>query len=152
MAISASNNSGGSSVNANINVTPMIDVMLVLLIIFMLVTPMIAAGFQATMPAAANVDSSQEEDTEIKLGVDARGIMFVNGEETPDDQVESKLRALLDAREDYHIVHFKADLNLPFRRIQQAVEFARQAGASNLVAIVDNKGGLGAMMSHKEEK
>src|SRR5947207_14055256 len=59
-----------AAVAANINVTPMIDVMLVLLIIFMIVTPAITAGFQATIPRAKNTDSREEGEGEVRLGID----------------------------------------------------------------------------------
>jgi len=60
-------------VAANINVTPMIDVMLVLLIIFMIVTPAITAGFQATIPRAKNPDAREEGEGEVRLGIDRTG-------------------------------------------------------------------------------
>jgi biopolymer transport protein ExbD len=70
---------GKSSVAADINVTPMIDVMLVLLIIFMIVTPLISAGFTAVMPTGANVKPLAEEDDEVTLGLDHSGAYFLNG-------------------------------------------------------------------------
>src|SRR5438309_11087744 len=57
-------------VAANINVTPMIDVMLVLLIIFMIATPAITAGFQATIPRAKNPDAREEQKGQIRSGID----------------------------------------------------------------------------------
>src|SRR3954462_12791693 len=76
MAISA----GGqkTSVSATINVTPMIDVMLVLLIIFMIVTPAITAGFQATIPRAKNPDAREEGEGEIRLGIDKDGKFYID--------------------------------------------------------------------------
>src|SRR6266571_3953318 len=65
-------------VAANINVTPMIDVMLVLLIIFMIVTPAITAGFQATVPRAMNPESREEQEGEIRLGIDKDGKFFLD--------------------------------------------------------------------------
>jgi biopolymer transport protein ExbD len=78
--------SGG--VTSEINVTPMIDVMLVLLIIFMIVTPLIAAGFKATLPRGANLDKDPEGKDEVVLGIDASGNFFLNGRPIPDDQFE----------------------------------------------------------------
>src|SRR5213083_1419926 len=66
------------AVAANINVTPMIDVMLVLLIIFMIVTPAITAGFQATLPRAKNPESREEADGEIRLGIDRDGKFYLD--------------------------------------------------------------------------
>src|SRR5213595_912612 len=66
------------AVAANINVTPIIDVMLVLLIIFMIVTPAITAGFQATLPRAKNPESREEADGEIRLGIDRDGKFYLD--------------------------------------------------------------------------
>ncbi len=143
MAISTAEG-GGSAVNANINVTPMIDVMLVLLIIFMIVTPVIAAGFTATMPAGANVKSAPEEDNEITMGVDNAGNYFVNGQPRTPEQAEAELKSLFAARSEDKLLYFKADVNLPYSKIQQAVEVGRRAGAAVLVAITDRKGGFDA--------
>ena len=75
MAISTGS-AGSSAVKADINVTPMIDVMLVLLIIFMIVTPLIAAGFKATLPKGKNLDPRPEGDNEVVLGIDQGGPVF----------------------------------------------------------------------------
>lgn len=141
MAISTAEG-GGSSVNANINVVPMIDIMLVLLIIFMIVTPVISAGFTATMPAGANVTSQAEEDNEITLGMDNQGKYFVNGNERSAADAEAELRSLYAIREIDKLLYFKADAGLPYEVVQQGIEMGRRAGARVLVAIVDRRGGL----------
>ena len=141
MAISTAEG-GGSSVNANINVVPMIDIMLVLLIIFMIVTPVIASGFTATMPAGSAVESQPEEDDEITLGIDNQGKYFVNGNERTASDAEAELKSLYAVREVDKLLYFKADVNLPYEVIQQGVEMGRRAGARVLVAVVDRRGGL----------
>ncbi len=136
--------SAGSSrakVNANINVTPMIDVMLVLLIIFMIVTPLVAAGFQATLPIAANTFDSKEEDDEIILGMDVTGSYFLDGLPVPKEQIEARLQSLYADRETDKLLYFKAHSGLKYAQIQEGVEMARRAGARVLVAIMDKKGG-----------
>lgn len=133
---------GGSSVNANINVVPMIDIMLVLLIIFMIVTPVISAGFTATMPIGSNVKSQAEEDNEIVLGLDNQGNYFVNGVARSPADAEAELKSLYAARDLDKLLYFKADAGLPYSQIQQAVEMGRRAGAAVLVAITDRKGGF----------
>ena len=75
MAMSV-NQSGQTSVKSEPNVVPMIDIMLVLLIIFMIVTPLLAAGFRATMPKADNLDPSPEGEDEVILGIDDGGRFF----------------------------------------------------------------------------
>ncbi len=130
-----------AKVNANINVTPMIDVMLVLLIIFMIVTPLVAAGFQATLPIAANTFDSKEEEDEIILGMDVTGNYFLDGLPVGKDQIEARLQALYADREKDKLIYFKAHSGLKYAQVQEAVEMARRSGARVLVAIMDKKGG-----------
>jgi biopolymer transport protein ExbD len=132
--------SGG--VNAEINVTPMIDVMLVLLIIFMVVTPLISAGFTAVMPKGVNVETQAEEDTEVTLGLDHNGAYFLNGTPADPATLEQELTAIFSARETDKRLHFKADASLPYSKIQEAVELGRRAGAAVLVAVTDRQGGM----------
>ncbi len=140
MAISTG--SGKGSVTAEINVTPMIDVMLVLLIIFMIVTPVLESGFQAQMPAGLNVDQRPEGDDEITLGLDVNGAYFLNGDPVSKEQAEAKLTELYAARTLDKIIFFKADGGLKFGVIEEAVTMASRAGARVLVSITDRKGGL----------
>ncbi len=140
MAISTA--SGPGQVNANINVTPMIDVMLVLLIIFMIVAPLLEAGFKATMPSAANVQKAPEEKDEITLGIDEAGNFFVNKVEMSKEQAEAELKAKYDARTTDKILFFKADLGLKYSKVQEGIEVGRRAGARVLMAITERTGGL----------
>ena len=66
-----------NAVMADINVTPMVDVMLVLLIIFMVVTPLIMAGFQAQLPEGAHLKARPENEERTTLGIDATGAYFL---------------------------------------------------------------------------
>jgi biopolymer transport protein TolR len=130
-------NAGGTSVKSDINVTPMIDVMLVLLIIFMIVTPLIAAGFKATLPKGKNLDPRPEGDNEVILGIDQSGRYFLNGRALPEGTLEDQLRGIFAARTEDKILYFKADNKLKYSRIQEGVEMARAAGARVLSAITE---------------
>jgi biopolymer transport protein ExbD len=140
--VAISTASGPGRVNANINVTPMIDVMLVLLIIFMIVTPLLEAGFKATMPTAANTEQKPEGDDEITLGVDEQGNYFLNKQPMSKQQVESQLTSMFATRTKDKLLYFKADEGLKYSKIQEAIEIGRRAGARQLVAIVEHHGGL----------
>jgi biopolymer transport protein ExbD len=129
--------SGRGKVNADINVTPMIDVMLVLLIIFMIVTPLIAAGFQATLPKGNNLDPSPEEETDVILGIDRNGKYFLNMKPVDEAVLEDYLRSLFAARTEDKILYFKADNQLKYGRVQEAVETARRAGVRVMAAITE---------------
>ncbi|HET9708489.1 MAG TPA: biopolymer transporter ExbD [Gemmatimonadales bacterium] len=138
-----------AAVNANINVTPMIDVMLVLLIIFMIVTPLITAGFQASIPRAVNPENRQENPGEIRLGIDKDGKFWIDLPQADgqysgmrpisDDNLATQLVAIYAARTADKILYLKADQNIKYERVQQAVAIARKAGVRVIAAISDQK-------------
>ncbi len=125
----------------------MIDVMLVLLIIFMIVTPLITAGFQATIPRALNPESFEEKDGEIRLGIDQNGQFFLDlpgpgGQysgmhKISDADLESQLISIYAARTADKILYLKADANITYERVQQAIAIARKAGVRVIGAITD---------------
>jgi biopolymer transport protein ExbD len=129
----------------------MIDVMLVLLIIFMIVTPAITAGFQASVPRADNPSAAEEEEGEIRLGIDKDGQYYIDitgadGKYTgmrlvPDAELETQLRNLYVARSTDKILFLKADENLEFSRIQEAIELARKAGVRVVGTITEQRRG-----------
>ena len=132
-----------SDVAANINVTPMIDVMLVLLIIFMIVTPLITAGFQATIPRGQNPESRPEGPEEIILGVDNQGQFYLDigqgARPVADEELPGRLAGLYAARTKDKILFLKADQSIPFGRVQEGIEIARRAGVRVVGAIAEQK-------------
>src|SRR3954462_5597814 len=132
----------------------MIDVMLVLLIIFMIVTPLIAAGFKATLPKGKNLDPRPEGDNEGVLGIDQAGRYFLNGRALPNGTLEDQLRGIYAARTEDKILYFKADNQLKFGKIQEAVETARRSGVRVMAAITEPsvQRGLFAEDDEKEKK
>jgi biopolymer transport protein ExbD len=154
VALSASRDSGsGGAVKADINVTPMIDVMLVLLIIFMIVTPAIAAGFQAQIPRASHASKRPEDNGEIRLGIDKNGRFFLDmvdqsGTYTgmkpvaDDASLQNILTNVYAGRTVDKILFLKSDANVPFSRVQQAIEIGRKAGVRVIDAIAEQTRGL----------
>jgi biopolymer transport protein ExbD len=130
---------GQSGVKAEPNVIPMIDIMLVLLIIFMIVTPLIAAGFKATMPKGKNLDKRPEGDNEVVLGIDVSGNYFLNQRPIDQATLGDQLKAIYGARSEDKILYFKADNQLKYAKIQEAVEMARHAGVRVISAITEPK-------------
>jgi len=144
---------GVGAVKADINVTPMIDVMLVLLIIFMIVTPLIAAGFKATPPKGKNLDPRPEGDNEVVLGIDEAGRYFLNGRPLPQGTLGDQLRSIFSSRTEDKILYFKADNHLKYAKVQEAVETARHSGVRVMAAITEpNKTGLFQADKDKKEK
>jgi biopolymer transport protein TolR len=136
-----SGRAGQTTVKSDPNVVPMIDVMLVLLIIFMIVTPLIAAGFKATLPKGKNLDPRPEGDNEVVLGIDQAGRYFLNQRPIADAALEDQLRSIFAARTEDKILYFKADNQLKYGQVQQAVETARRAGVRVMAAITEPKSG-----------
>ena len=138
------------AVAATINVTPMIDVMLVLLIIFMIVTPAITAGFQATIPRAKNPDAREEGEGEVRLGIDRDGKFYLDltdprtGKYTgpryiSDEDLPTQLMNLYAARTVDKIMYLKADEGIEYSRVQIALEIARKAGVRVVGAIAEQE-------------
>src|SRR5882672_3155997 len=134
------------AVAANINVTPMIDVMLVLLIIF---TPAITAGFQASIPRAKNPDAREEGEGEIRLGIDKDGKFYLDitgasGKYTgprsvSDADLPDQLIRLYANRTVDKILYLRADEGIEFGRVQTALEIARKAGVRVVGAIAEQE-------------
>jgi biopolymer transport protein ExbD len=131
---------GQTSIKSEPNVIPMIDIMLVLLIIFMIVTPLIANGFKAAMPSGLHLDKRPEGDNEVVLGIDAAGAFFLNGNAIPQAALEDQLRSIYaTTHTEDKIMFFRADKDLPYAKIQDAVETARKAGVRVMAAITECK-------------
>jgi len=145
---------GGTAVKSDINVTPMIDVMLVLLIIFMIVTPLIAAGFKATLPKGKNLDPRPEGENEVVLGIDQSGRYFLNGRALAGgaSALEDQLRSTFAARTEDKILYFKADNQLKYSKVQEAVETARRAGVRVMAAITEPNKSVVLGDDEKKEK
>ena len=133
------NQAGRTEIKSEPNVIPMIDIMLVLLIIFMIVTPLIANGFKATMPQGKNLEKRPEGDGEVVLGIDAAGGYFLNGVAIAAETLEDRLRSIYDARPDDKVMYFRADKDLQYGKIQEAVETARRSGVRVMAAITEVK-------------
>jgi biopolymer transport protein ExbD len=141
---------GGSKqgVKSEPNVVPMIDVMLVLLIIFMVVTPIIASGFEAKMPQGKNIEKREEQDSDITLGIDHNGVFFLSVKDASGTtrvrpiakaELERVLRDMYNARSVDKILYFKADQELEFAKVEEAIQIARQAGVRVLAAVTEER-------------
>ena len=150
MAISTSSTKGG--VNANINVTPMADVMLVLLIIFMITAPLIASGFVAQLPEGINIIKANEDPDDVVLGIDNQKHYFLNTHRIADDAVQGALNAIYAARTKDKILYLKADRSLPMAKIQEAIAMARKAGVRVVSAVTEQTAGTQATVSSERPK
>jgi biopolymer transport protein ExbD len=146
------NVSTGGGVKAEPNVVPMIDVMLVLLIIFMVVTPAIAAGFTAEPPSGINLKSHPEADDDQVLGIDKYGNYFLNKTQIPNEQLGDLLQNIYSQRTVDQILYVKADKNLEYGRILDAMDVASKNGVRVVGAITDQVPGTESGVAGDEPK
>ena len=138
MAMSATS---GAGVKAEPNVTPMIDVMLVLLIIFMIVIPAINAGFNAQPPQGVNLKPHPEEDQDQVLGIAADGQYYLNKKAIKNETLPTELKRIFDARTVDKILYVKADRNLEYTKVIDALDIAAVAGVRVTGLITDQRPG-----------
>ena len=137
----AMSTSSGGGVKAEPNVTPMIDVMLVLLIIFMIVIPTISAGFNAQPPQGVNLKPHPEEDQDQVLGIAADGQYYLNKSPIKNETLGEKLKTIYDARTVDKILYVKADKNLEYVKVIDALDIAATAGVRVTGLISDQRPG-----------
>lgn len=124
---------GGSSSIAELNITPMIDVMLALLIIFMVVTPVLTE-YAATLPAARHPVPEVLEDA-VVLGIDRSGKFFIDKDTIPADRLTERLGRIFAARPGDHLLYLRADKGVPYKVVLDAVDAARAAGVRTIGAL-----------------
>jgi biopolymer transport protein ExbD len=139
-------------VNADINVTPMADVMLVLLIIFMITAPLIAAGFEAEMPDGINLIKAEEKPEDVVLGIDRDGNFFINTRPFAKTALEGELRRIYSSEHTQdRILYLKAHQDLKMEKIQEAVTIARTAGVRVIAAVTDQVMGTTSSVSTERD-
>jgi len=126
---------------AEINVVPYIDVMLVLLIIFMVTTPLLSQGVKVNLPKAA-AKALSSKNTPIIVSVNARGNYFLNITKTPNQpikvaEMQSEVSAALTAN-DKRPVFVRADSSVNYGDVIRAMSILQQAGAGNIGLMTEN--------------
>ena len=138
MAISKRNE--GAKVNSDINVTPMVDVMLVLLIIFMVITPMLQKGVSVDLAQVNNPQSMPDADKEDALivAIMRDGRVYFGRDQINPDQLTDKIKDRLASRTDKR-VFVRADARAKFGAVVEVVDNVRAAGVDDLGLLTDQK-------------
>jgi biopolymer transport protein TolR len=132
----------GNKVESTPNVTPMIDVMLVLLIIFMVVAPALIAGFNATPPEGVNLkDHPEDEQTDQVLGIDRDGQYYLNKRAIRNDDLPQMIKQIFDVRVEDKILYLKADRTLDYSKVLDALDIASKNGVRVIGMISDQRQG-----------
>ena len=130
---------GTSAAMSEINVTPFVDVMLVLLIIFMVAAPMLTVGVPIKLPDTAATALPNEEKEPLAITITADGLLLIQNTEVSDDELLPKLKAIAAERTSDKIF-LRADGALAYERVAQVMG-ALNAGGFNNIGLVTDAGG-----------
>ncbi|GGE06934.1 protein TolR [Polymorphobacter glacialis] len=138
MAMGLPNRRGRRAPMADINITPMVDVMLVLLIIFMVTAPLLVTGVPIDLPDS-KAKALQSDDVPIQVSIDSGGQVFIDQQKVPGANLAAKLAALRGARRDEARVYVRADRALDYGRVMQLVGEVSAAGFRKVALVSDQR-------------
>lgn len=140
---------GSGGLNSEINVTPMVDIMLVLLIIFMVVTPMLQHGITVSLPKDLNnpdEDTRITADTSVVISIPADGDYYLGKTKVDKDQLKDKVQKMLDniKKEEDKIVYIKSGVGVSYGDVVTVINEVRALGVDKIGLVADKKKGDGA--------
>jgi biopolymer transport protein ExbD len=129
-------NKGG--IKSDINVTPLVDVMLVLLIIMMIVAPLLQKGADVKMPSAANTTDKPETQDQTVVAIDKTDRYFVNGLPVRREELRQKVEEVLETKKE-RIILIKADEDARYSAVMDAMDELRASGIEDMGLITERK-------------
>jgi biopolymer transport protein TolR len=129
---------GSGGVKSDINVTPLVDVMLVLLIIMMIIAPLLQKGVDVRLPIAVNSASKPETQDQTVLGIKADKTVWLNGVEVRREEMRTRLETILETKKE-KLILIKADEDAPYSAIMDAMDELRASGIEDVGLITDSK-------------
>ena len=129
---------GKGGVKSDINVTPLVDIMLVLLIIMMIVAPLLQKGVDVKLPTATNTVDKPETQEQTVVAVTADGRMHLNSIEVSEADLPRRVTEALDAKRE-RIVLIKADEDAQYGRIMAAMDALRKAQVEDMGLITERR-------------
>ncbi len=120
----------------DINVTPLVDVMLVLLIIFMVTAPMLHQGIEVALPKASAESLPQPSDDPLVLSIRRDGMLFIRDTPVLPTQMVERLRSLLKARSDQG-VYLKGDRDVPYGKVMEVLDLLHQGGIQKVGMVTE---------------
>jgi len=136
----AMNVGGGGGVKSDINVTPLVDVMLVLLIIMMIVAPLLQQGVSVKLPQATNTKEKPDTQDQTVLAIDANKRLYLNAVPVQKDDLRRRVEEVLENKKD-KIVIIKADQDVEYSAVMDAMDQLRASGIEDMGLITDPRAG-----------
>ena len=133
-------NVGGAKggINSEINVTPLVDVMLVLLIIMMIVAPLLQQGVNVRLPVATNSVEKPDTQENTVVAVDAKGEVYVNAVPVPASELRRRVEDVLETKAE-RIVLIRADEDAAYSAVMDAMDELRAAGIEDMGLITERR-------------
>ena len=125
-----------SAVMSDINVTPLVDVMLVLLVIFMITAPLLTAGVSIDLPKAKAKPISQQDNKPLEISIDGRGTAFIGETKFTDEELTAKLTAMAQEAPDTR-VYIRADHKLDYGRVMAVMAAVNASGFTKIALVTD---------------
>jgi biopolymer transport protein TolR len=128
----------GGGIKSDINVTPLVDVMLVLLIIMMIVAPLLQQGVPVTLPLAANSTEKPETQNQTVVTIDRQKQVYLNAVPIPSGQLQTRVKEVLEDKSD-KIVIIKADEEVLYSAVMDTMDELRMAGIEDMGLITETR-------------
>jgi biopolymer transport protein TolR len=138
---------GAGGFTSEINVTPMVDIMLVLLIIFMVITPFLQQGVSVTLPQ--NLRNPEEDpaiikETSVVVAITQDGQLYVGKKKIDRDQLKAEIDQKMAAKtEEERIVYIRSDVNANYGQVVETINLIRDSGIDQIGLVADKKKGGG---------
>jgi biopolymer transport protein TolR len=128
--------SANDDIKSDINVTPLVDVCLVLLIIFMVVTPMLQKGVPVVLPVTHNPDKKPDSDNQVFVSIKSDNTIYVEQNWVPKNEFVAQLKEMHDRSPGKEIL-IKGDTRLPYKDIKKVMDMINEAGFENVGLIAE---------------
>ena len=140
---------GGTTLSSEINVTPMVDIMLVLLIIFMVVTPFLQQGITVAIPRdmkAADVDPNIIKESSVVISIPNDGEYYLGKQRVAKTELADKVDRMLKniKNEQDHIVYIKSGIKVSYGEVVGIINEVRKLGVDKIGLVADKKKGAGS--------
>jgi len=125
-------------VRSDINVTPLVDVCLVLLIIFMVVTPLLQKGVNVTLPTTVDPEKMPENEKQLEVSIKSDGNVFIGQNWVTEENLPSTLKEVYDTNPERQVV-VKGDKSLKYKEVRKVMRLINEAGFTRVGLITEKK-------------
>ena len=136
---------GGNKYNSEINVTPMVDIMLVLLIIFMVITPLLQSGVSVALPKEMNnpeIDPAIIKESSVVVAITKDNEYYIGKDKIETVDLVEKIQKQMETKSaEERIVYVKSDVNANYGSVVEVINTVRQAGVDQIGLVADKKKG-----------